>query len=108
MKYVIIVPDMELKMWEATNLPENLKGADGKVVKGVDGKNAKTGKMIEYTTYTFRNLTGEVEKIMSLKSEFRALEGKLVTVSFGINRSEFQGKTDCKMSLIDVVEQKKK
>jgi len=107
MKYVIVVPDMELKMWEKTLLPENLKGTDGKVMKGADGKNAKTGKMIEYTTYTFRNLLGETEKIMSLKSEFRELENKLCTVSFGVNRSEFGGKTECKMSLVNVVLQGK-
>lgn len=105
MKYVIVVPDMELKMWEKTLIAENLKGTDGKLVKE-NGKTVKTGKVIEYTTYTFRNIAGEVEKIMSLKSDFRALEGKQVTVSFGINRSEFQGKTECKMSLVDVVEQK--
>lgn len=104
MKYTLKVENLTLAMWESTPIAENQKGTDGKDIKGADGKKVKTGKMIDYTTYHFKNDLGEVEKIMSLQSKWRELEHKEVTVLYTVSRSEFQGKTECKLSLLDVTE----
>jgi len=95
--------DLELKMWSKTEMPEALKGADGKMVKDEKGKIVNTGKKIEYTTYTFRDLLGEVLEIMSAKNQFRDLEGKNCDVILNLTRNSFQGKTETKISLDSVL-----
>jgi len=85
---------IELKMWEAKQLPEALKGGDGKIVKDEKGKVMNTGKMIEYTEYTFRDITGEVIKIMSANNNYRELENKAVILTLDLTRKEFQGKAE--------------
>jgi len=93
------ISDLELKMWKKEMMPENLKGADGKFQKDENGKFIKSGKEVEYTTYTFRDLTGEVLEIMSAKNDLREQEGKTGLVVLNLTRRSFQGKTETKVSL---------
>lgn len=99
----ILIKDVELKMWEATLMPEAQYGTDGKMVKDASGKILNTGKMKEYTTYIFRDLVGEKLEIMSAKNNFRELEGETVNVVLNLRKTSFQGKTETKVSL-DTVE----
>jgi len=100
----VTIKDLEVKLWEKTEMPEALKGADGKMVKDEKGKVVNTGKMVEYTTYTFRDITGETLKLMTAKNQFRELEGSTIDLVLNLTRREFQGKTETKVALVDVLE----
>jgi len=100
---IALIKDIELKMWEATPMPEAEIGTDGKMVRDqATGKVKNTGKSIEYTTYTFRDLLGETLKIMSRNNKFREFEGKTVNLVLNVIRKEFMGKTDTKINIKEV------
>jgi len=91
-------------MWEKKELPEALRGEDGNIVKDkVTNKVVNTGRKIEYTDYTFRDLKGEVIKIMALGDRYRDLEGKAVIVTLDLTRKEFGGKSEWKASIKNIV-----
>lgn len=102
----IILKDIELKMWEKNELPETQKNEQGKIVNDENGKPLKTGKMIEYTNYIFRDALGEKLEILSAKNNFREFENskKNLTVILNLTKRSFQGKTDTKVSLVDILE----
>lgn len=102
----IILKDVELKMWEKVEMPEAEIGTDGKVVKDENGKIKNTGKMKEYTMYTFRDLLGEKLEIMSAKNDFRQFENSQnkIEVTLELRKTSFQGKTETKVSLVSVSE----
>jgi hypothetical protein len=92
-------------MWESKQLPEALKGEDGNIIKDkITGKVINTGRKIEYTDYTFRDLKGEVIKIMALGDKYRDLENKAVIVTLDLTRKEFGGKAEWKASIKNMVE----
>lgn len=93
-----------LKFWESSMLPEAKRDNSGKIMKDPQtGKFLNTGNHVEYTTYTFRDFTGETFKIMSAKNDFRSLENEDVEVTLDITRKEFQGKSDTRVSLVNVM-----
>lgn len=99
----ILIKDVELKMWEKLELPEAEIGTDGKMVKDVNGKIKNTGRMKEYTNYTFRDLSGEKLEIMTAKNQYRELECQNCNVVLNLSKRSFQGKTETKVTL-DAVE----
>lgn len=88
---------LELVMWEKTMMPESV------IVKGNDGKSSfsKTGKVLEYTTYSFRDSFGDKFVFTSKNNDWRTLEGEQVIISLDLKFDEFKRKT--KISLSDVV-----
>jgi hypothetical protein len=97
-----------LKMWSKKDMPEAKKGADGKIEKDPNtGKIINTGNTIEYTEYVFRDLMGETLKIMSANNKFRDLENKEGTLFLNIEKKEFMGKTETRVSLKDFIPGKK-
>lgn len=100
---LIELKNVELKMWEGSFLPEALKGEDGKIQKDDKGKIINTGRKIEYTIYTFRDLFGEVIKIMTLNSTYRQFENQSVVVTLDLTRKEFQGKSEWRGAIKSVV-----
>lgn len=99
---IIELENVEMKMWESKLLPEALRGEDGKIKKDEKGKILNTGKMIEYTDYTFRDLLGEVIKIMTLNNKWRDLENQKVVVSLDLTRKEFQGRAEWRASIKNI------
>lgn len=105
-KMKITIQGMELRMWESTTMPEAMKGADGKLVKDEKGKIVNTGKTLEYTTYTFRDMLGEVIKVMSSKNNYREFENKSGDLILNLTRKEFQGKAETKVTFVDFLPKK--
>jgi len=88
MRFKTVEKDCVLKMWEKTDMPESNpdKGSDGKTVY------KKTGKMLEFTTYTFIDGFGEKLVLLSKDNSFRTLEGKKVNIEVEVVFNDFQKK----------------
>ena len=95
--------NVKLMMWTRQEMPEAKRGADGKLEKDAQGKIVNTGNMIEYTEYYFRDMVGEGLKIMKKGIEYRDFEGSEGDLVLKVDRREFQGKAETKVSLLDFV-----
>jgi len=83
---------VKMVMFSAQKLPES-------TMKEVDGKKSfvKTGNMVEFTKYVFRDEMGQTYEILTKENGYRNLEGKYVDVTLDIQVSEFDGKTKIKL-----------
>lgn len=96
MQFISKEKDVKLVMWEKTLMPESTAGKDA------TGKSVftKTGKMIEMTTYTFRDVVGEKLVVLSKDNNFRTLEGEDVEIVLDVVFNDFQKKN--RVSLISL------
>lgn len=85
---------MYLVLWEKKELPERQKNS-------VTGEWDKTGKMIEYTTYTFRDEFGETLKFMMLDDGYRKWEGSEVQLTIGITYDDYNNVNKLKLESIE-------
>jgi len=88
MKFKSSEKNVKLVMWEKTEMPESTmsKDKEGKTVF------TKTDKVIEMTTYTFRDFAGEKLVILSKDNSFRPMEGKDVDLILEVIFNDFQKK----------------
>lgn len=101
MKFISQEKDVKLVMWEKTEMPEsNIVEKEGK--KSFQ----KTGKMIEMTTYTFRDFVGEKLVILSKDNSFRQMEGKDVKIAIDVVFNDFQKKNRVSLVKLDPVSAK--
>jgi len=97
MKFKSVEKNVKLVMWEKTEMPEsNMGEKDGKKVF------VKTGKMIEMTTYTFRDFVGEKLVILSKDNAFRAMEGKDVDLTVEVVFNDFQKKNRVSLVKLEI------
>jgi len=87
---------VKLVMFERTMLPES------EMKKGIGGKKEfiKTGKEVEYTTYTFRDGAGDKLVLLSRENGYRSLEGKTVDIELDVKHNEFTKKTQTKLASV--------
>jgi len=85
---------MNLVLWEKKELPERQKNS-------VTGEWDKTGKMTEYTTYTFRDEFGETLKFMMLDDGYRKWEGSEVQIVLGITYDDYNNVNKLKIESIE-------
>jgi len=98
MKFISQEKDVKMVMWEKTEMPEsNIIEKDGKK------SFVKTGKMIEMTTYTFRDIVGEKLVILSKDNSFRLMEGKDVKIALDVVFNDFQKKNRVGLSKLELI-----
>jgi len=75
--------------------------ADSDMVE-VGGKKSfvKNGKMSEYTTYTFRDGSGDKLEILSKNNDYRNLEGEIVDVSLDVSYDGFSRRVKTKLASV--------
>lgn len=99
---LIFTPRLELKMWENTPMKEAKKDDKGNIMKDEKGKVINTDKIINYTTYHFREIDGTITKIMTMNDSYRSLEGEAVIIALDLSRKEFKGKSEWKASIKNI------
>jgi len=93
--------NLELVMWEQTDLPESVRTTDenGKTVF------KKTGAKIGKTTYTFRSPEGD-KLVLLGENTYRNLERKRVDVDVNIVYDDFNRKTKVSLNQVVLADQK--
>lgn len=101
MKFIAEEKDVVLKMWDKVQMPDSDIGKDEK------GKTifTKNGKMVEMTSYTFRDGFGDKLVFTTKNNDFRVLEGKQVNLILDVKLDDFTKKI--KTALVGVTEAKK-
>jgi len=99
MKFISQEKDVKMVMWEKTEMPESIMSKDK------DNKSVfnKTGKMIEMTTYIFRDIVGEKLVILSKDNAFRQMEGKDVKITLDVIFNDFQKKNRISLSKLELI-----
>jgi len=83
-----------LVLWEKKDLPERAKNS-------ASGEWEKTGKMTEYTVYTFRDQFGDVMKFMSIENKYRTFEGDEVIVTLGVKFDDYNNVNKLSLEGVD-------
>ena len=94
--------NVKMLMWEKTLMKESVmsKDKDNKTIF------TKTDKELEYTSYTFRDITGDKVIFMSKNNTFRDLEGKECNIEISITFDEFKRKNRIGLSSVELVKTK--
>lgn len=87
--------EVKLVMFEKTMLPES-------EAREVNGKKEfmKTGREVEFTTYSFRDSFGEKLVLLSKDNSYRSLEGEMVDLELEVKYNEFSRKN--RVALVSV------
>jgi len=98
-KRIIHEKDVKMVMWEKTEMPESImsKDKEGKTVF------TKTEKVLEMTTYIFRDIVGEKLVILSKDNGFRTMEGKDVKITLDVVFNDFQKKNRVTLSKLELI-----
>jgi len=99
MKFLSLEKDVKMVMWEKTEMPEST------MAKNKEGKTefTKTGKLIEMTTYIFRDIVGEKLVILSKDNAFRSMEGKDVKITLDVVFNDFQKKNRVTLAKLELI-----